>query len=263
MTKRRAMVLIALVGFWGLGSVAAGDNLAPSSDAIVLVVAGQAGVWVSQIEAANPSSADFIIEANGRPLYSGDVCPGLCPFAQIGLPARGSGSFPDYKIWLASDRQLTTLYVIRPDEGPLPSVRARLINSMLPSQSVDVPAVRLSTLLAANPAALAFPGATQLGSARSTLVVTNLARIGQSQGSGIALRLEVFSERGQSLGSGTLSLDYGQTVILGNVVATLGVPSLEAGQIRVSKTSGDGVFWGVLYTIDANGAMSATVGRNP
>lgn len=81
--------------------------------------------------------------------------------------------------------------------------------------------------------------------------------------------VEAFSASGQFLGSlpvaitaDPLNVD-GRAIFLVDALSQLGVTDLEAGQIRVTKTGGDGVMWGLLATVYGDGRVIVSTGKNP
>jgi hypothetical protein len=77
----------------------------------------------------------------------------------------------------------------------------------------------------------------------------------------VDLKIEAFSADGTLVGSITTRINYGDTAYFVQILEGMGVNNLESGQIRVTKTGGLGVFWGVMYTVDAGGAISAVPGN--
>jgi hypothetical protein len=65
------------------------------------------------------------------------------------------------------------------------------------------------------------------------------------------------------MGSAAFDLSTGSTLFLVDVLARLGVPSLKDGQIRVTKTGGTGLIWGLLATVSDEGRVSVSLGTNP
>lgn len=100
---------------------------------------------------------------------------------------------------------------------------------------------------------------------RTNLVVANIIpRPHQLQGSDVTLALEAYSGlEGRLLGSKTINLQFGETRFLVDVLAELGVASLDLGQIRVTKIAGDGLFWGTMFTTTTDGGVSVSVGAHP
>jgi hypothetical protein len=110
-----------------------------------------------------------------------------------------------------------------------------------------------------NPRVLSFPSASRTSSSHSNLILTMLSEIGAVSGV-----VEVFSASGDRLGSLSFQLSNNvPEIFLYDVVAAAGVPELENGQVRVTKTGGDGLMWGILATIDDEGRFSISLGVNP
>ena len=68
---------------------------------------------------------------------------------------------------------------------------------------------------------------------------------------------------GERLGSTTRTIAAGETLFLVDVLARLGAGGISEGQIRVTKTGGGGILWGLLSTVSDDGRVSVAVGRYP
>jgi hypothetical protein len=149
------------------------------------------------------------------------------------------------------------------DSSSAPVVRARIINTANSSQSADLPVFRLATLLAKNPAQLVFPGAARSESVHANLILAVLRPPNDFTSRSANVMVEAFASSGQLLASRSLNLEDGQPVFLIDVLGDLGVASLDQGQLRVTKTGGNGVIWGVMPTLSAEGTVSMGLGVNP
>ncbi|MEO8349358.1 MAG: hypothetical protein ABI610_10630, partial [Acidobacteriota bacterium] len=81
--------------------------------------------------------------------------------------------------------------------------------------------------------------------------------------SAVTVLVEAYSAAGQQLGQRTIELAPGETVFLQDVLATLGVPQLSEGQIRVTKTSGTGKMWGLTAAVHDDGRVTVAAGKHP
>ncbi len=258
----RTLTFLCGLGVFLVAGPVFGDTPA-AVDAIVAVGGGFLGTWITEFNAANLGDTPYQIEVNATPEFVRvDACA-VCPWYPLTVPPRGTT--PGTLFAATRAFGFKSLYVIAEDGVSLPSVRMRIISQADPSQTVPVPTFRLSTLIALNPSVLVFPGAvrTASGAARSNLALANLYRTDGAPGASVSLMIEVFSQTGSLLGATPLSLDYGQTVYLVDLLGSLGVSALENGEIRVTKTAGGGVFWGTLFIRDANGAFASGAGRVP
>jgi hypothetical protein len=95
-------------------------------------------------------------------------------------------------------------------------------------------------------------------------VLTNLLTLDPAspRGGEVTLLIEALSSTGELLGSINQSLDVGQTVVISRVFEKLGGLGSETGLVRVTRSSGDRAFWGVLYNFKSTGALVAAVGAN-
>ena len=227
-----------------------------SEDLLVLVGAGTSGTWGTQLEFANGS--DFPESVFVTPMLGqGGVCAPIIPcFSSADLPPSGTAALSS----VISGPGVQTLYV-RPTRGlDVPTTRARLVNGVRPNQAVDLPAIRMSTLEHLGPTILAFPSATRSAEGHSNLVVAEVSRgVNRS----LAVLVEAFSPGGERLGAAEFDLSSGGTLFLIDVLQQLGVSELENGQIRVTKTGGSGLMWGLLATVYDDGRVSVSPGLNP
>lgn len=232
-------------------------------DAVLVPGAGTVGTWDTVFRFANLDPQPVTVLTSIIPLPQ-RVCAGACfPEGRTALPGFGVGGI------IASENRLNgimTLYVRALESGVVPSVSVRMVNNQRPSQADPLPVIRLSTLTALNPTLLAFPGVTTTASARSSLVLVSVnAGLGVRLGppGGLSVRVEAVSNAGEVLGASSFQLFPGHTLLLGDVLAHLGVPNLEDGHIRVTKTGGGDLLWGYLATVTADGGVSIIAGLNP
>ena len=233
---------------------------APSSDALVFVGSGRLGSWETQFAVSNGGSSELGVLLGVSMDFPGGCPVTGCPGYQVmNLAPNASGETATPGVG-----SLDAIYVRSAEGDALPLVSARTVNSAPAGQAADVPGFRLSTLLTMDLAVLAFPGA-RAGASRSNLVLTNLLSFEPTpiRGGEIEVRIEAFDPSGALLGSTTQQISVGATVLIQNVYATLGGSSVGIGQIRATRVAGDRAFWGVLYTFDENGAVSAAVPQNP
>ncbi len=232
-------------------------------DAVVVPGAGTSGRWETVLEVANVAARPAPILAGVYPRGSGISLGGGPPGAGILLAANGSGNIPLNKS-VASD--LWTFYVRNTEEGVLPVVRARIYNHDFPSQSADLPAIRLSTLTSLNPETFSFPGAVRNGSARTNLLIAELSierLVLDNPVPAIRTRVDVLGSDGVQLASGEFDVTSGTCLYLVDIIGRLGVTSLQDGQIRVTKLGNQGLLWGYSARIDSEGAVSIFSGLNP
>lgn len=250
-----------------LAAFAALYPVALRGQSLIIAGGGFVGVWDTEIDIANPSGipSDITLSIRGIPSLGPCNCAGPVTYT---LPANGTIRV------LASDflgGPYAGPQMIRLDQVPvvgdgpqpaLPIVHARAVSQASSCQFAELPVTREETLQALNPSALAFPGASRLAGVYSNLI---LEFVGGSGGPGEAL-LELFDRDGVSRGSATISVAGEMTVqatTVVDIVGFLGVAELDGGQMRVTKTSGDGVLWGVLTTVGAEGSLRVSVGANP
>jgi virginiamycin B lyase len=161
LTDRSSRPTSIVLSFLGAQFLEAATNRAVEiqPDAVLVAGAGSSGRWETQLQVGNVSPRPMTVFAGLYPKPP-TVCAGDCfPSASVPLPANGSG-----QVRLDSSKlsELFTFFVRVLEEGDLPAVRGRIYNRDFPSQSADLPAIRLSTLTSLNPETLFFPGAVRL-----------------------------------------------------------------------------------------------------
>jgi hypothetical protein len=133
---------------------------------------------------------------------------------------------------------------------------------------VDIPIVLLSKLMAADLSTLNFPrvmsGPEAIGAVVFTnLVLGNIQRADGIPGEDLPLLLELFNTQGSLVGSTSLTVSYGETLVVGDVLSFLGMPgNFFVGQLRVTRVSGKALMWGILYTSDDEVGVTASTGAN-
>lgn len=236
-----------------LGSAASAQGSPANGDALVIIGAGAAGTWATEYEFANRDSSPAQVQVGPAPFSI--PCAPLqgCEQATITVSGRGIAKIPS----LPYTRTFVgSTFVV--SDGNLPTVRARIVNTAIPTQAIELPATRLSTILALNPPELVFPTLTRTGEAHSNLVLSELTRL-----SPIEIRVEAYSPEGILRGSRTYELASGGSLFLVDVLQELAISTLAEGQLRVIKTGGEGVLWGLLATVTHDAQVFVTLGRNP
>lgn len=227
-------------------------------DVLVVVGAGYSPPWDTDLEFANAEDYPLGVFVGSFPEFP-QVCAGQCPGTGANMPPSGTAATSARLANHSIGGTVGTLFVVPLNGVDPPTTHARIVNRARPSQSADLPVVRLSTIAAMNPAVLAFPSASRSPAARTNLMLTRLSSPGQVSG-----LVEAFSPSGELLGSLPFQLtnNVGQ-IFLYDVLMTLGVPALENGQVRVTKTGGDGLMWGLLATVYEDGRVTVSLGANP
>jgi hypothetical protein len=225
------------------------------ADVLVAIGAGVAGTWETEIEFANLEDRNLSVFAGEQPHPF--VCvTSPCGIAYAALPGNGtarvvtsSGDFGRYtgRLFLGAD-----------DAEDLPTIRARVVNRARPTQAIELPLFRRSTLVAMNPGVLAFPFRIVSAGDHSNLFVSE---IGLS--SGLSVTIEAFAFSGERVASTTRSVAPGETLFLVDVLAQLGVTGISEGQVQVTKIGGSGILWGLLSTVSDDGRVAVSVGRHP
>jgi hypothetical protein len=255
MTAKRFVLALVLAIPLTLATSGAGGSAAHDADVLVALGAGVAGTWETEVEFANLEDRSLSVFAGEQP--NPFVCvTAPCGIAYSALPRNGttrltttSGDF---------GRFTGRLFVGADDAEELPTIRARVVNRARPSQTIELPLFRRSTLVAMNPGVLAFPFRIFSAGEHSNLFVSE---IGLS--SDLMVTIEAFAFSGERLSSTSRSLAPGETLFVVDVLAQLGVTGISEGQVRVTKTGGGGILWGLLSTVSDDGRVAVAVGRHP
>jgi virginiamycin B lyase len=222
-------------------------------DAIIAVGVGVSGAWDTEFRLANASFETDDVYIGLWP-EAQTVCPGSC-FNQTGIRLTGSGTATRRASQFLFS--LMSLHLRGELEEVPPTATARVFNTARPTQGVEVPLIRLSTLWERNPSVLAFPSARRRADVHSNLV---LSEVGWDDD--VTVLAEALSADGTSRGSALHRIRPGVTLFLTDILAQLGVPEFD-GQIRVTRVSGNGLMWGLLATLSDDGGVTVSPGINP
>ncbi len=233
-------------------------------DAAVVLAAQNVGGWTTEFDFANVE--DQAVTLFGFPAFLPQTACGICsPELRLSIPPHGSGRGTAGQ--LVSGPFFAALFFRSLEDGILPSVKARLVNSASPSKTIDIPTIRLSTLAALDPAVLVFPSALRTGGGgHSNLLISEVSAgsyLRLSIGQDIQVLVEGFSAAGQSVGSLNATIPGGDSLYLVDVLAKLGVDELSGGSIRLTRVGGRGIMWGYLITVTDDGAIGVGLGATP
>ena len=250
------MRLVGRVAF-GLAMVAGSRTnlIAQADEQLIIVGAGNSGSWHTEFEFAN--SLDAPIHAGvGILETAGDACvTGFCPVKGFDMPARGvsrEDSEGPPTVWDGVHTYIVGSY------DPLPTTRAWLVNAAQPTQTVELPVARLSSIARLQPTMLAFPSAERTPSSHSNLVIAEVGNSGD-----LSITVEALSSGGELLGSEGFTVPALRTLFLTDVLRRLGVAELPSGQIRVRKVNESGLMWGLVTILHEDGRISVSQGANP
>jgi hypothetical protein len=254
---RVAVVLVILAAAMLPGAAVA--QVDPGT--LIIAGAGWGHNWDTEIELADSplgvgtSGSIFKINSLLAP------CPPNCDGTGFTVPPRGTVRIlvSDFLGELFLGPQ--TLRVTTATEQPLPVVRARVFNRLLPCQSAELPVFRLSTLAGLDTSVLVFAGLRRQPGVYSNLILQNVG----SQGAAEAL-VEVFSADGALLGNEVVAVpveDTFHSLTLIDVASRLSTSQADGGSVRVTRRSGEGILWGVLATVHADGRLAVGIGLNP
>jgi hypothetical protein len=237
-----------------LATTVATASVSHDADVLIALGAGVAGTWETEFKFSNPDSDHAVNVFAGEQPHPFVCVTSPCGIAYAPLPRSGTARI----VTTGADfgRFTGRLFVGADDAEELPTVKARVVNRARPSQTIELPLFRRSTIVSRDPRTLSFPGAVRSPAAHSNLFVSE---VGLS--SGATVLLEAFTASGERVGSETLALAPGETLFLMDVLGRLQIGALDDGQIRATKT-GSGVMWGLLATVSDDGRVSVTVGNH-
>ncbi len=220
-----------------------------------VTIGGNLGNWGIEALVSNPLDEAV---AYGY-VHWPQACPGECFPGRFQIPPYGTTY-----VNLGGEDFLSTGYITIPEGAPAPSIRARAVNATDSNKTNDIPVARLSNLVISDPSSLSFPGVKKTSTAQSNLFLTALSLPDLSWGSSASGMIEIRDSTGTLLASTPFSVDAGgEVLVVEDVVGTLGIESLDQGQVRVVRTSPDGYVWGLLATTNIDGSTSISVGTNP
>ncbi len=225
-------------------------------DVLVALGAGVTGTWDTEFDFANPDDRNSVSVFAGEQPF-----PFVCVAAPCGIayaPLARTGTARIVTRPADFDRFTGRLFVGAQDAEDLPTVTARVINRARPSQAIELPLFRRSTLIALNPLVLSFPGAQRTPDSHANLFVSEIGLSWE-----VSILLEVYASSGERLAQEIHVIPRGETLILQDVLARLGLTELSQGQIRVTRTGGNGVIWGLLATLFDDGRVRVTAGKHP
>lgn len=252
MNPRRFLTVVALV----LATCGAGGSVRHDDDVLVALGAGVAGTWDTEFDFANPDDRNSVNVFAGEQPF-----PFVCVAAPCGIayaPLARTGTARIVTQPADFGRFTGRLFVGAQDAEELPTVTARVVNRARPSQSIELPLFRRSTLVTLNPLVLSFPGAERTAMSHGNLFISE---IGLSRE--VAVLLEAYAPSGERLGGEAHVIPGGETLVLQDVLSRLGVTELSQGQIRLTRTAGNGVMWGLLATVFDDGRVTVTAGKHP
>jgi hypothetical protein len=173
-------------------------------DALVIVGAGYQPPWDTDLVLANGEGDELTVLVSQVP-YSLSPCLS-CPEQVVSLPARGTGKATALEALTgggAGGPAIRTLYV---SGSILPTVTARVVNRDRPTQTIELPVVRRSTIEGLNPTVLSFPSAKRSAGSHSNLI---LSEVSWEEGRELSVLVEAYSPAGDRLGSAAFGLSTG------------------------------------------------------
>lgn len=242
--------------FLALATCGAGSSVRHDADALVALGAGVAGTWETEFDFANPDDRNSINVFAGEQPFPFVCVAAPCGIEYAALPRNGTARI----VTNSSDFVGFSgrLFVGADDAEELPTVTARVVNRARPAQAIELPLYRRSTIVALNPLVLSFPGAQRSPTAHTNLFISE---VGMSWD--VAVLVEAYAPSGERLGQEIHFIPRGETLFLQDVLQRLGVSELPQGQIRLMRTAGNGVMWGLLATVFDDGHVSVTAGKHP
>jgi hypothetical protein len=252
MNSWKCRVLLAL-GF----AVVAQIPSSASGQMLIAVGVGTVDQWDTEFELANPFAGPLGFQI-GNEINFQHSCPAACDFNYFVLPPYGSIRIRQADIFPVTNF-LYTAFVLPGIEGSgaLPTMRARVFNTLAPSQAVEVPVFKSETVMAlASAGSLAFPSIARTATSHTNLVLANFA-----QADPYTVNLDLYDPTGLLLAS--MQLNVSGLLFLKDIVAQLGVSNLERGQSVITPAPGNaGTPTGFAAILDSNSVVISQ-GQNP
>jgi hypothetical protein len=230
------------------------------AESIVVMGVGRSGTWDDDIEIANPTNAPLEIQIGNSGTFQPPACTNQCGIMHLTIPAHGSvrlttAEIPNVKYATA----LSTVYVTTANDI-MPVVRARVFNTANRQQSVEIPAVRVSTI--ASVRELAFPAIMRTAEAH-----TNMAIARPTAGPGpLRVLAEAYAPNGDLLATkeftNTPVGNYYPNLFIVDILGAMGVDAIDDGVLRIVSTDGEPI-WGFTSVVFPAGNVSQVVGSNP
>lgn len=258
---------------------------------------GSVGNWDTEIELANPFDEPMIVLLSQFPFEDFNTgCDFGCNVRTIGLPPHGSQHLkvddsivnpennPGFDALEAG--RLFTLFFARyvgfldptAHAQDLPVAHAHAVNRISGAQT-EIPVVSLaSTLNRASPDTLVFPGVVRSDAVHCNLVLSSIdaepldPEHAKVDAPAFAANLKLFDAGGTLLASRDISARDCQFPVEGlkcanafilDVAQFLGVPSLQAGSLQVSQTTGGRALWGEMPCVSSDGTVAVYWGSQP
>ena len=245
-----------LLGMIGVLFVTAAALSAQGSDFLVVFGAGGAGIWGTEFTISSTIADASTVIVSRAPTQ---FCPPLIDcHTFVTLPGRGTVVTQN-----PYGAGVGAVYIGTTDKAARPSVLARAYAPSVPGLTVDLPVFRVATLIGLNPQELVFPGARRGTAGHSNLLVANVADPNSFVGDSVDLEIRVADAAGSFLAQGEVSLDYGSTRFIADILGSLGIVDLDDGEVILTKTGGQGIFWGVMPISRPDGSLSVSLGLSP
>jgi hypothetical protein len=247
---------LGVILFLALATCGASGSVRHDTDSLVALGAGISGTWQTEFDFANPDSSNAVNVFVGEQPFPYVCVAAPCGIEYSPLPRNGTARIVTNSADFAgfSGR----LFVGADDAEELPTVTARVVNRARPSQTIELPLYRRSTLVALNPLTLSFPGAERTSTTHTNLFVSEIGLSWE-----VAVLIEAYSPAGERLGGEVHVVPRAATLVLQDVLPRLGVSELAQGQIRLTRTAGNGVMWGLLATLFDDGRVRVSAGKHP
>ena len=255
--------MIISVVFWTVGMLAVA-HAQPTPTSIAVVGVGKAGSWETVLTIANPTDSPLTLQIDSAPAFA-HACT-ICTYIPVALGPHQTVQVTATDLF-STDGFLRTFYITG-DIGTMnPTVRARVINSASAQQSIEIPAIRVSTAQAIpTDRSLIFPGTLRTASVHANLVIGSVGNHGNTQ---VTVNVQAVDTTGAVLGTATFTsvrpdgANYPVNIFLVDVLAAVGVDSLADGDIVVTQTGGSENIWGEPSVIYPAGNSSVSAGYTP
>ena len=230
-----------------------------SDNHIFAVGAGHLGPRNTQFELTNDDSRQRLARI-GRGKVDGS-CQGSCPPTTVDIEVGPHDTAEIAASAVPSSDGLHLFYVtgIRPDVSDVPPTRAWIVDASRPQFRLELPLVNYWTVAGLLPpqtgtapaSFLKFPARRRAGWKTDLLLATIESNDSQS----LLLRVQALSTSGQVISSKDFSIAPAELLDLDDVLARLAIVDDFEGEIRVTRLTRSGLFWGVAEIYE-NGNLS-------
>jgi len=227
------------------------------ADSLVYTGAGKSGTWTTEVTVSNPADRSLAVQLAAFPDIHEVGCPGVCNYTHVTLAPHATVTMPIQAIFgtIANVGQgpdrLEILYITPIDTATLPTATVRVINTVSPTQRVELPPVRADAIAAAQLSTLTFPDATRTSTSHTNLIV---GQVGQNALPTMPcnVTIAIYDQSGALTGNTTMALPVAPLppLFLIDLLGQLGIAAQDGGQIQVTAQGCASPIWGLTARVE-------------